>query len=199
MQGTGPRRAAGQRHVDGVGSEQPRIRSAFEGIPARGERRLDRVAESVREPAQVASWIDVSLFSDPLTIETFETLAASASFHEATSRSTGPVLALLEQLAVEEPVVDGEPETLHARLVVSLVEPAGERWLADLLRQGDDRAMVVKPLLDRIAHARNSDWAEGEEAALQLVAMLADAQASVGEAPDPADGRGDEVTVGSEA
>jgi hypothetical protein len=59
--------------------------------------------------------------------------------------------------------------------------------------------MVVKPLLDRIAHARNSDWAEGEEAALQLVAMLADAQAPVGEAPDPADGRGDEVTVGSEA
>jgi DNA primase len=167
---------------------------------ARVDRReVEALRWAIHEPAQVASWIDVSLFSDPLTIETFETLAASASFHEATSRSTGPVLALLEQLAVEEPVVDGEPETLHARLVVSLVEPAGERWLADLLRQGDDRAMVVKPLLDRIAHARNSDWAEGEEAALQLVAMLADAQAPVGEAPAPADGRGDEVTVGSEA
>jgi hypothetical protein len=109
------------------------------------------------------------------------------------------VLALLEQLAVEEPVVDGEPETLHARLVVSLVEPAGERWLADLLRRGDERAMVVKPLLDRIAHARNSDWAVGEEAALQLVAMLADAQAPVDDGSAAAEARTPEVSVGTEA
>ncbi|MFM7270385.1 MAG: DNA primase [Actinomycetes bacterium] len=138
-------------------------------------RELEALRWAIHDPAQVVTWIDAALFSDPLTLEAFELLASTASFHEATAAATGPVLALLEQLAVEEPLVDGEPETLHARLVVSLVEPAGERWLAELLRTGDDRAMVVKPLLDRIAHSRNSDWAEGEEAALQLVTMLADA------------------------
>ena len=141
-------------------------------------RELEALRWAIHDPAQVVTWIDAALFSDPLTLEAFELLASTASFHEATAAATGPVLALLEQLAVEEPLVDGEPETLHARLVVSLVEPAGERWLAELVRTGDDRAMVVKPLLDRIAHARNSDWAVGEEAALRLVAMLADASSS---------------------
>lgn len=138
-------------------------------------RELEALRWAIHDPAQVVTWIDAALFSDPLTLEAFELLASTSSFHEATAAATGPVLALLEQLAVEEPLVDGEPETLHARLVVSLVEPAGERWLAELVRRGDDRVMVVKPLLDRIAHARNSDWAVGEEAALQLVALLADA------------------------
>ena len=146
---------------------------------ARVDRReLEALRWAIHDPRMVVNWIDTSLFSDPLAIQAFELLASTASFHEATAAATGPVLALLEQLGVEEPVGDGEIETLHARLVVSLVEPAGERWLKDLVRAGDDRSMEVKPILDKIATARNSDWHMGEKAALQLVAMLADAYAS---------------------
>jgi len=141
-------------------------------------RELEALRWAIHDPTMVVNWIDTALFSDPLAIEVFELLASTDSFHEATAAATGPVLALLEQLGVEEPVGDGETETLHARLVVSLVEPAGERWLRDLVRAGDDRAMVVKPVLDKIATARNSDWHMGEKAALQLVAMLSDAYAS---------------------
>jgi DNA primase len=159
-------------------------------------RELEALRWAIHDPAQVVTWIDACLFSDPLTLEAFELLASTASFHEATAAATGPVLALLEQLAVEEPLVDGEPETLHARLVVSLVEPAGERWLAELVRTGDDRVMVVKPLLDRIAHSRNSDWAVGEESALQLVAMLSDASTPPTGPPGPGEFEPESVPVG---
>ena len=50
--------------------------------------------------------------------------------------------------------------------------------LAGAIRHAPQLEAALEPLLDRIAHARNSDWAVGEEAALRLVAMLADASSS---------------------
>ena len=80
--------------------------------------------------------------------------------------------ALLERLAVEEPQVDAEPETVRARLVVNLVEPAAERLLRLLLQDGDDRASQVKVQLDLVRSQAASGWASGEEAAMQLVRWI---------------------------
>ena len=56
--------------------------------------------------------------------------------HEAIEGAEGPARALLERLAVEDPMEDDEPETVRARLVVNIVGPAAERlgeilaWIA---------------------------------------------------------------------
>ena len=84
----------------------------------------------------------------------FVQLAAADEFHHALDASEGDVRALLERLAVEEPEADDEPETVRARLVVNTVEPAAERLLRQLLRDGDDRASQVKVQLDAVRGAR---------------------------------------------
>ena len=55
----------------------------------------------------------------------------------------GPVRALLERVAVEEPFEDGEPQTLRPRLMANAVGPAAERVLAGMVRAGDGRASSV--------------------------------------------------------
>ena len=86
----------------------------------------------------------------------------------------------MAHLRMLEAVLFAASEPLDESSLIERLPPDADvpARLAELVRTGDDRAMVVKPLLDRIAHARNSDWAVGEEAALRLVAMLADASSS---------------------
>ena len=105
-------------------------------------------------PELVADWLDASLFVDPVARAAFVQLSSAAELHDALATSEGEVRALLERLAVEEPEADAEPETVRARLVVNLVEPAAERLLRQLLADGDDRASQVKVQLDVSAELR---------------------------------------------
>ncbi len=151
------------------GSEQPAQRPRPVVVDPREE---DVLRWAIHSPELVHDWLDAALFVDPVARAAFVQLSSSAELHEALATSEGPVRALLERLAVEEPQVDAEPETVRARLVVNLVEPAAERLLRQLLQDGDDRASQVKVQLDIVRGQAASGWASGEEAAMQLVRWI---------------------------
>jgi DNA primase len=135
-------------------------------------REEDVLRWAIHSPELVHDWLDATLFVDPVARAAFVQLSSAAELHDALATSVGPVRALLERLAVEEPQADAEPETVRARLVVNLVEPAAERLLRQLLADGDDRASQVKVQLDIVRGQAASGWASGEAAAMQLVAWV---------------------------
>jgi DNA primase len=137
-------------------------------------RELDVLRWAIHEPELVADWLDASLFVDPTARAVFDLLVDSATFHEALAASDGPTREVLQRLAVEEPAVaddDDERETLGARLMTNTVEPAAQRLLTTMLRDGDyDRASEVKVLLSAMAHHREvGDWEAARRDAEQLV------------------------------
>jgi len=150
-------------------ADAPRVRT-----PRPIDRReLDLLRWAIHEPEMVADWIDVALFSDPTARTVFELLAQSATFRDALDASEGEAREVLERLAVEEPIGDGEPQTIAARLLVNAVEPRGGELLQRLLDAGDDRATEVKRTLDELAHGREvGDWATAETAARRLVGWV---------------------------
>ena len=95
-------------------------------------REEDVLRWAIHSPELVHDWLDATLFVDPVARAAFVQLSSSDELHDALATSEGDVRALLERLAVEEPQVDAEPETVRARLVVNLVEPAAERLLRQL-------------------------------------------------------------------
>jgi hypothetical protein len=103
----------------------------------------------------------------------FELLVESPTFHEALDASDGPTRELLQRLAVEEPeVVEDADElaTLQARLMTNTVEPAAQRVLTAMLRDGDERGSEVKAQLSAMAHHREiGDWEAARHDAEQLV------------------------------
>ncbi len=127
---------------------------------------------AIHDPELVADWIDASLFVDPIARAAFEQLSTSAELHEALATSEGDVRALLERLAVEEPQADAEPETVRARLVVNLVEPAAERLRDQLRAANDDRCDPGHAAAGRGAQSKFGSYAAGEEAAMQLVRWI---------------------------
>jgi DNA primase len=135
-------------------------------------REEDVLRWAIHEPELVADWIDASLFVDPVAHAAFEQLSSAAELHDALASSEGDVRALLERLAVEEPQADAEPETVRARLVVNLAEPAAERLLRQLLRDGDERASQLKLKLDAVRVEAANGWASGEANAMQLVRWI---------------------------
>jgi DNA primase len=138
-------------------------------------RELDALRWAIHEPQFVVDWLEAPLFADPTARAAFEQLEASSTFRQALDGSDGAVRALLERLAVEEPAIDGDPESVRARLVVNMVAPASERLLDSMLERDDGRASEVKSLLDRVAHSRETgDWETAQQAARQLVGWLAD-------------------------
>jgi DNA primase len=157
-----PRRDAGPREPS-----PPRVHRVV--VDPREE---DVLRWAIHEPELVADWIDASLFVDPVAKAAFEQLSGSAELHEALATSEGDVRVLLERLAVEEPVADAEPETVRARLVVNLAEPAAQRLLDQLLRDGDERAIQVKLKLDAVRVEAANGWASGEANAMQLVRWI---------------------------
>lgn len=168
--GAGPgRRDRGFDGEPGEESDRPPIRP----IQVDG-REEDVLRWAIHDPALVADWLDASFFADPVAHGAFEVLAAHQDFHEALEASEGPVRALLERLAVEEPEADAEPETIRARLIVNTVVPAAERLQRRLVAEGDDRAMQVQPLLDAVRSAALSGWAAGEAPAMQLVRWISE-------------------------
>jgi DNA primase len=159
----GPARRDDGRHEP----SQPRVQKI--SVDPREE---DVLLWAIHQPELVADWIDASLFVDPLAHAAFEQLSSAAELHEALASAEGDVRVLLERLAVEEPVADAEPETVRARLVVNLAEPAAQRLLNQLLRDGDERAIQVKLKLDAVRVEAASGWASGEANAMQLVRWI---------------------------
>jgi DNA primase len=134
-------------------------------------REEDALRWAIHRGELVIDWMEPSLFVDPLAGEAFELLWSADEVHEAIERADGPVRALLERLAVEEPT-DEEPETVRARLVVNIVGPAAERLRQRLVSEGDERAAEITMLLDRMRGGVQSGWASGEAAAMQLVRCI---------------------------
>jgi DNA primase len=135
-------------------------------------REEDVLRWALHDPELVADWLDASLFVDPVARAAFEQLSGAAELHDALATSEGEVRALLERLAVEEPQADAEPETVRARLVVNLVEPAAERLRDELRAANDDRASQVTQRLDAVRSSKFGSYAAGEEAAMQLVRWI---------------------------
>ncbi len=135
-------------------------------------REEDVLRWAIHDPELVADWLDTSLFVDPIARAAFEELSSADELHDALATSEGDVRALLERLAVEEPQADAEPETVRARLVVNLVEPAAERLRDELRAANDDRAIQVTQRLDAVRSSKFGSYAAGEEAAMQLVRWI---------------------------
>jgi DNA primase len=136
-------------------------------------RELDVLRWAIHRPELVADWLDASLFVDPVARSVFELLSETATFHEALDASDGPARELLQRLAVEEPEVvedDDELATLRARLMINTVEPAAQRVLIAMLRDGDERGSEVKAHLSAMAHHREvGEWEAARRDAEQLV------------------------------
>jgi hypothetical protein len=136
-------------------------------------RELDVLRWAIHRPELVADWLDASLFVDPAARSLFELLAESATFQEALDTSDDSTRALLQRLANEEPpeVEDAdELAALSARLMTNTVEPAAQRLLVTMLRDGDERGSAVKAHLSAMAHHREiGDWEGARRDAEQLV------------------------------
>jgi hypothetical protein len=143
-------------------------------VPRRVDRReLDLLLYAVHEPELVVDWLDEYLFSDPVARTAFRAVLESDDVHEAITATDGAVHDLLERVAVEEPVSDDEPETLHVRLMANAVTPAAERVLAGMLRAGDERSSSVKVLLNALASAEGvGDWEAVLSNANQLLGWI---------------------------
>ena len=80
--------------------------------PRRIDRReTDLLRWAIHEPELVVDWLEPYLFTDPIAAAAFEHIEAS-NIHDALAASEGQVRLLLERLAVEDVIVDDEPETL---------------------------------------------------------------------------------------
>ncbi len=138
-------------------------------------RELDALRWAIHEPHFVSDWLEPTLFADPVARAAFEQLLAAATIREALDASDGDVRSLLDRLAVEDTTVDGDPETVRARLMVNMVVPAAERVLKSMLETDDERASEVKALLDLAVHNRETgEWDAAQQAARQLVGWLVD-------------------------
>lgn len=139
-------------------------------------REEDALRWAIHRPELVVDWLHPTLFADPLAKAGLERLMSTTDLMHAIEGSEGPVRALLERLAVEDPdeLDDAEPETIRARLVVNTVEPAATRLLRQLVQDGDDRASAVKAQLDAVRGGASAGWASGEGAAMQLVRWIAE-------------------------
>jgi hypothetical protein len=129
---------------------------------------------AVHEPGLVAALLDEVLFVDPVVREAYGVLASSATFHEALERAGGEVHDLLQRLAVEDLPWGDDPTTYATSVLVQLVEAAGTRRLADMVRSGDDRASELKAVLETLVSNRSAGtWTVAADAAEQLLPWVA--------------------------
>jgi hypothetical protein len=151
----------------------PRPRAERETVRRVDRRELDLLLYAVHEPELVVDWLDEYLFNDPVARAAFRAVLESDDVHEAIAATDGEVHDLLERVAVEEPVSDDEPQTLHVRLMANAVTPAAERVLAGMLRAGDERSSSVKVLLNALASAEGiGDWEAVQSNASQLLGWI---------------------------
>ncbi|HEV8623762.1 MAG TPA: DNA primase [Acidimicrobiia bacterium] len=142
--------------------------------PVRDRTEVEALRVAVHEPALVADRLDGVLFVDPVVHEAYCLLAASATFHEALERAGGEVHDLLQRLAVEDLPWGDDPGTYATSVLVQLVEAAGTRRLADMVRSGDDRASELKAVLEMLVSNRSAGtWTVAAHAAEQLLPWVA--------------------------
>jgi DNA primase len=143
--------------------------------PRIDRRELDALRWAVHEPQLVAGRLDRSLFSDARACAAFDALT-QWSFHDAVGRADPDVAELLERLAVEDLAIGNEPaDEVATRVVVNLVEASSQHLLASMVKQGDERSVPVKTLLDALVSARAIEhWNAAEETARQLVGWIAE-------------------------
>jgi DNA primase len=170
--GRSPRR--GSQAIDNAPSEPSQDDATAD--PPVDRRELDLLRWAIHQPKLVVDWLDASLFADAVARDAFELLAEASTFRAALDKAHGPVRALLERLAVEEPPADDEPDDIVAvRLMANSAEPAAQRLLTALVRDDDDRASSVKSMLDDLVHSREvGDWPAARGAAQQLIGLLGD-------------------------
>jgi hypothetical protein len=81
---------------------------------------------------------------------------------------------LLQRLAVEDPPWDDDASTYATSVLVQLVEAAGTRRLAAMVRSGDDRASELKGVLETLVANRSAGtWTVAADAAAQLLPWVA--------------------------
>jgi hypothetical protein len=176
-----PRRQAGGRPATRAATGAPESTRMRATTPRVDRRELDLLLYAVHDGAQVDGWIDAQLFHDAVARAAFEAILDSPDVHDAIEATDGPVRALLERVAVEEPSEDGEPQTLRARLMANAIGPAAERVLAGMVRAGDGRASSVKVLLDSLTYARDTgDWDAAQRDADQLLGWIEEGTRGVG-------------------
>jgi DNA primase len=137
-------------------------------------RELDALLYAIHQPDLVFDWLDESLFNDPAAREAFRQLSTSETYRQALDSSDGNVHKLLERLGVEEPdgQDDVDPDSVRARLVTNMVEPAAQRLLREMIRSEDPRSSEVKSVLDKVAGERAMTWRAAQSVAEQLVVLL---------------------------
>jgi DNA primase len=142
--------------------------------PAYDRSEIEALRVAVHEPALVAALLDEVLFVDPVVRDAYGVLASSATFHEALERAGGEVHDLLERLAVEDLPWGDDAETYAISVLVQLVEAAGTRRLAAMVRTGDDRASELKAVLEELVANRSAGtWSVAADAAAQLLPWVA--------------------------
>lgn len=142
--------------------------------PARDRSEVEALRVAVHEPGLVAALLDEALFVDPVVREAYGVLASSATFHEALERAGGEVHDLLQRLAVEDLPWGDDPTTYATSVLVQLVEAAGTRRLADMVRSGDDRASELKAVLETLVSNRSAGtWTVAADAAELLLPWVA--------------------------
>jgi DNA primase len=142
--------------------------------PAHDRSEIEALRVAVHEPALVAALLDEVLFVDPVVRDAYGVLASSATFHEALERAGGEVHDLLERLAVEDLPWGDDAGTYAISVLVQLVEAAGTRRLAAMVRSGDDRASELKAVLEELVANRSAGtWSVAADAAAQLLPWVA--------------------------
>ena len=171
------RRAAAAGAVAGAAASNappPRAGAARRRPPARDRAEVEALRVAVHEPGLVADRLDGALFTDPVVREAYCLLASSATFHEALERAGGEVHELLQRLAVEDLPWADDPATYATSVLVQLVEAAGTRRLAVMVRTGDDRASDLKAVLETLVSNRSAGtWTVAADAAEQLLPWVA--------------------------
>ena len=156
------------RRVEAPPEEAPRPQ------PVTVDRReLDLLRWVIHEPELVAGWIEPVLFADPTARAAFEVLAEAPTFRDAMESAPAEIHDLLERLAVDEPVIHGEPDALETRLLVNSVAPRAEHLRQRMLAAGDDRVSDLNRDLDELRGDREAGYGQrARDAALRLVTLL---------------------------
>jgi DNA primase len=151
-----------------------RVAAERRRVPARDRAEVEALRVAVHEPALVADRLDAGLFADAVVREAYCLLASSATFHEALERAGGEVHELLQRLAVEDLPWSDDAATYATSVLVQLVEAAGTRRLATMVRTGDDRASELKAVLETLVSNRSAGtWTVAADAAAQLLPWVA--------------------------
>ncbi|HLF99999.1 MAG TPA: DNA primase [Acidimicrobiia bacterium] len=136
-------------------------------------RDLEAVRIAVHHPEFVPDWFDASHLATSVARDAFSALASAATFGDAVEVATEPARALLRRLAVEELPVDEDVESYATDVMVFVVEAAARRYELSLVRQGDDRSIDGKKLLEALHAAMAEDDREtGRKVAEQLVTWV---------------------------